>query len=70
MFEPGSVGVHVALRHYGSVTFIRILTVEEVNAPTSTELEESRPHTVQPAVQNFRIGAPQVLVLEAERLNR
>ena len=73
VFEPGSVGVQVVFKgrsNYGAVKFIQILTVEQVNALNarkSTKFEESRPHRVPAAVQNFRIGDPQVLVLDSKR---
>lgn len=75
VFEPGSMGLHVVFKgRYsdGAVKFIQILTVEQVNALNarkSTEFEESRPHRAHATVQNFRIGDPQVLVLESKRLN-
>jgi hypothetical protein len=71
VFEPGSVGMHVTLRreNYGAVKFVRTLTVEEVNTRTRAKFEDARPRRVHAAVQNFRIGDPQLLVLEAHSLN-
>lgn len=78
-FQPGSIDTGDLFQRSGSsgISFVRILTVGETNQillPTLGkrifQRDHVSPYIVYSTTQNYRIGAPQVRVLESEELEQ
>lgn len=72
-FQPGSLASDARFGG-GEITFIRILSVQETKQKTKfyrmPRESHNRVFTVYPSTQNYRIGEPEVLVVEQEGLNQ